>query len=71
MKDANTLLLITLLIATLGMVLVVLGVLHGSLFSIGATVLAIGLFGAAAAGIYGSVRAAPPIPASSPATPVR
>jgi hypothetical protein len=52
MKDPMFVLQLALLIATLGMALVVLGTTYGALFMPGTIVLAIGLFGAAAAGLW-------------------
>ena len=57
LKDPALLLLIALLVATLGMALVVLGTVHGALFMPGAIALALGLFGAAAAGVWKAVAA--------------
>ena len=55
-KDPITLLLITLFVATVGMVLVILGTVHGALLIPGAIVLAIGLFGAAGAGLWRAIQ---------------
>ena len=49
-------LLAGLAVLTLGMVLVVLGVIHGSVFLPGVTILSIGTAICAAAGIFASVR---------------
>jgi len=56
MKEPSVLVSIALAVATLGMVLVVLGVVQGGLFFAGVTILTIGLIGAAAAGIYAMIR---------------
>ena len=52
MREPLTLLQIALLIATLGMALIALGTIYGSLFMPGTIILAIGLLAAAAAGLW-------------------
>ena len=54
MKDPIVVLQVALLVATLGMALIVLGTIYGALFMPGTIILAIGLFGAAAAGLWRS-----------------
>lgn len=52
MRDPITVLQIALLIATLGMALVVLGTIYGSLFMPGTILLALGLLAAAGTGLW-------------------
>ena len=52
MKDPIVVLQLSLLIATLGMALIVLGTIYGALFSPGTILLAIGLLATAAASIW-------------------
>jgi hypothetical protein len=54
--SANVLLLAGLAVATLGMILVVLGVIHGALFLPGVVVLLIGQLICAGAGLFAAFR---------------